>query len=189
MEAVDLICGGFPCQPVSVAGNRLGQDDKRWLWPAFEHAIRQIRPRYALVENVPGLLSANEGRAFGEVLGGLAEIGYDAEWCCIPASAFGAHFRGERVYVIASRSATNCLRREGEWKNPVGTPFSGAEFERLVQHELQVCVPSGKSERVSDGLPNRMDRLKALGNAVVPQVAEYIGGLIVNHDRTHTPTP
>ena len=182
MERVDILCGGFPCQPVSVAGKRKGQDDERWLWPEFYRAICEIRPRYALVENVPGLLSVNDGRAFGDILGDLAEIGYNAEWCCIPSSAFGTHFRGERVFIIASRTTTDCFRRKGKWENPIRTPFSRAEFERLVQYELRVCVPSGKGQRVSDGVPSRVDRLKGLGNSVVPQVGEVIGRMIMDYD-------
>ncbi len=64
LEPVDLICGGFPCQPVSVAGKRKAQDDERWLWPEFSRILRELRPRYALMENVPGLLV----RVFGDVL-------------------------------------------------------------------------------------------------------------------------
>jgi DNA (cytosine-5)-methyltransferase 1 len=87
---VDVVAGGFPCQPVSVAGRGLAQADERWLWPAFADVVRQLRPRYAIMENVPGLL----GRGAGDVLGDLAACGYDAEWDCIPAAAVGApHLR------------------------------------------------------------------------------------------------
>ena len=67
LEPVDLICGGFPCQPVSQAGRRIGTSDERWLWPEFARIIRQIRPRWVVAENVTGLLSANSGRAFAEL--------------------------------------------------------------------------------------------------------------------------
>lgn len=180
LEAVELICGGFPCQPVSVAGKQLGEDDERWLWPQFARIIRMVRPRYVLVENVPGLLV----RGMGDVLGDLAACGYDAEWDCIPARAFGAHFHGQRVYVVASPSPSGCLRREGKWENP-SRAFSGNEFARLVEHELRVCVPASKGKRVSDGVPSRVDRLRALGNAVVPQCAEWIGTMILRADRDH----
>jgi len=76
VEPIDLVCGGFPCQPVSLAGKRRAQDDPRWLWPEFARCLRVLRPRFALLENVPGLLSAG----FGDVLGDLAALGYDAEW-------------------------------------------------------------------------------------------------------------
>src|SRR3990167_1196298 len=68
VEPVDLVCGGFPCQPVSVAGKRKGTADDRWLWPEFVRCVSILRPRYVLIENVPGLLTANDGRAFAEVL-------------------------------------------------------------------------------------------------------------------------
>lgn len=174
VEPIDLVCGGFPCQPVSLAGKRLAQDDERWLWPEFARCLRVLRPRFALMENVPGLLSAG----FGDVLGDLAALGYDAEWQVIPASAFGAHFRGERVYVVAGPAAAGCLRRTGRWTNPVRA-WERDEFTRLVDRELRFCVPAGKGKRVSDGVPSRVDRLRGLGNAVVPQVAEWIGRRIM----------
>ena len=75
LEPVDILCGGFPCQPVSVAGKRSGVDDERWLWDEFYRLICEVRPRWVVAENVPGLLSANAGRAFAGVLRDLAEGG------------------------------------------------------------------------------------------------------------------
>jgi DNA (cytosine-5)-methyltransferase 1 len=183
VERVNLLSGGFPCQPVSQGGLQKGSSDERWMWPDFYNAICEINPDWVLAENVPGLLSIESGQLFGSILRDLAEMGYDAEWGSLPSAAFGTHFRGERVYVIANRSQANCLRRKGEWQNPMGSTFSRAEFERLVQREIQLCVPAGKSQRVSDGISGRVDRLRALGNAVIPQVAEYLGGLIVSSSR------
>src|SRR5437764_3790463 len=80
-ERVDVLAGGFPCQPVSLAGRGLAQLDERWLWPEFARLVRLLRPRYVLVENVPGLLA----RGMGDVLGDLAACGYDAEWDSIGA--------------------------------------------------------------------------------------------------------
>ncbi len=96
-ERVDLICGGFPCQPVSVAGQRRRQADERWLWPEFGRVICALRPRLVLVENVPGLLHGG----VGDVLGDLAASGYDAEWDCLPASALGAPHQRDRVWLVA----------------------------------------------------------------------------------------
>src|SRR5438067_2470692 len=73
-ERVDLICGGFPCQPVSLAGKGLAQEDPRWLWPEFARVVGDLRPQYVVVENVPGLVK----RGLGDVITGLAEMGYDA---------------------------------------------------------------------------------------------------------------
>jgi DNA (cytosine-5)-methyltransferase 1 len=97
VPAVDLLAGGFPCQPVSYAGKGKAQADHRWLWPHFARAIRALRPRLVLVENVPGL----RGRGLDVVLGDLATIGYDAEWHCIPAAALGAPHRRDRVWIVA----------------------------------------------------------------------------------------
>lgn len=113
LEPVDLICGGFPCQPVSCAGRRRAQSDDRWLWPEFIRIVRMVRPRIVLVENTPGIASAGaeqdedgewieaRGLALGEVLGDLASSGYDAEWDCIPAIALGAPFLRYRVFIVA----------------------------------------------------------------------------------------
>ena len=89
---IDVICGGFPCQPVSCAGKRKGSKDERWLWPEFYRIIRVVKPAWVLVENVPGLLSAKDGRGikgglFGGILRDLAEIGYDAEWNIVSAES------------------------------------------------------------------------------------------------------
>jgi len=101
---VDLICGGPPCQPVSHAGRRKGAEDERWLWPEFVRVIRAVRPRWVLVENVPGLLSIDAGRLFGGVLRDLAESGYDADHDCISAAALGAPHIRDRVFIVARRN-------------------------------------------------------------------------------------
>jgi DNA (cytosine-5)-methyltransferase 1 len=98
VEPVDLIAGGFPCQPFSVAGKQRRLEDDRWLWPEFQRAIRELRPRYVLVENVPGLLV---GGGMDLVLGGLAELGYDTTWDSIPAAAVGAPHLRYRVWITA----------------------------------------------------------------------------------------
>lgn len=97
LEQVDLICGGYPCQPFSQAGKRAGEDDPRHLWPEFARLLRVLRPRFVLLENVPGHLSLG----FGRVLGDLAGLGYDAEWTCLRAADFGASHLRKRVFVVA----------------------------------------------------------------------------------------
>lgn len=87
VEPVDLICGGFPCQPFSTGGKRRGMRDPRWLWNEFARAIDTIKPSYVLGENVPGLLTADKGAAFGFILADLAALGYDAQWEVVPAAA------------------------------------------------------------------------------------------------------
>jgi DNA (cytosine-5)-methyltransferase 1 len=102
---VDLVTAGFPCQPVSVAGSRRGTDDERWIWPAVARVVREVRPRFVFLENVPGLLHAGpDGVAPVEhVLGDLAGCGYDARWTLLRASAAGAPHRRARFFLLAWR--------------------------------------------------------------------------------------
>jgi DNA (cytosine-5)-methyltransferase 1 len=98
---VDLICGGFPCQPTSLAGKGLAQADERWLWPEVARIVDVLRPRFILLENPPGLLV--RPKTASDVFGDLAARGYDAEWTCIPAAAMGAPHQRWRVLVVAHR--------------------------------------------------------------------------------------
>jgi DNA (cytosine-5)-methyltransferase 1 len=218
VERVDVICGGYPCQPFSYAGVRRGGNDSRHLWPYFLDAIRHLRPRYALLENVPGHLSLG----FGRVLGDLAESGYDATWDCIPAAAVGAPHRRDRVFVVAHAHghgepgiAFDAFTRQGVMvpdtdsdEHEGGSPALGwptgphllsdpaGLAQREPADEALTLTDSGDARqeprgrgwwavepdvgRVADGVPNRVDRLYGLGNAVVPQVAEHVGRLIMN---------
>jgi len=102
---VDLICGGFPCQDISVAGRGAGIGGERsGLWSEFARLIGEIRPRYAIVENVSALL----GRGLGDVLGDLAALGYDAEWHCIPAAAVGAPHIRDRIWIVGHANRAGC---------------------------------------------------------------------------------
>lgn len=200
VEPVDLVVGGFPCQPVSIAGKRRAQADERWLWPEFARCIRDLRPRYVLVENTPGLLSANRGLAFGEVIGDLAALGYDAEWGSLQAAQVGAPHRRERIFVVAhaerarlqgstgSRIA-NARRTPVESSSDVSNPIGqGLEGDDVRESRRQHADPAGPDwwtiepdvGRVAHGLPRRLAgwrnaSLKGLGNAVVPQVAYVLG--------------
>jgi len=184
----DLLVGGYPCQPFSVAGSRKGERDERHLWPEVLRILRAVRPQYLLVENVTGHLSLG----FKRVLGDLAESGYDAEWDCIPAAAVGAPHRRDRVFVVAWRRTTgrdeqqlgfasgdahvsnaNSKRRE-EQHPPSITSATRHDSRRSATARSYWAVEPNVG-RVADGVPNRVDRLKALGNAVVPQVAQWIG--------------
>lgn len=188
LNPVDLICGGFPCQPVSHAGKGRAQADSRWLWPEFERIVGMVRPRYVLVENVVGLLR----RGMGDVLGGLAALGYDAEWDCIPAAAFGAPHQRYRVWIVAhrqdhpQRSYSNGLGSHRTEVNEHGGPKQGrAElrdeqerfFRPLGPHESkgQHWLAEPSVGRMAPRVPNRVDRIRGIGNSVVPQVAEWIG--------------
>jgi len=97
---IDLITAGYPCQPFSLAGKRKGADDARHIWPHIAEAVRVLRPRWVVLENVYGHLS----KGFGAVLGALAALGYDSRWACLRASDVGAPHRRERVFIIASNA-------------------------------------------------------------------------------------
>lgn len=106
-EPVDIITAGYPCQPFSPAGKRLGENDERHLWPYVAEAIRGIRPRLVVLENVAG----HRSLGFDRVLGDLAEIGYDAQWCSLRASDVGAPHKRERLFVLAADTHRARLER------------------------------------------------------------------------------
>lgn len=175
---VDVITGGFPCQDVSTAGKMAGIDGERsGLWGQIARLGGEIQPRLIIVENVSNLISGGSGAWFARVLRDLAALGFDAIWHCIPASHVGALHQRDRVWIIAYPNA-NSLRLQGVWR-PAERPWSEEQFTRLVQVALQNAIPTRNGGGVSDGLPNRSHRLKALGNAVVPQIPEMIGRAIL----------
>lgn len=258
VEKVEVIAGGFPCQPHSLSGKRKGSADERDLWGECVRCLGELRPRYALFENVPGLFTSERGRFFNRVVSDLAACGYDAEWQVLSASAFGASHIRERVFILAysnwnhsangrqceilqieNRARGNDRRgsnghfrevpiretrqvkkdmahvdgeRQQERRGPVSIQTqqpgaecggenvsnapSGREQSAGTQRDergFQVEVVSSiwhpdywKVEpavgRVADGIPGRVDRLRALGNAIVPQVAEYVGQCVVRHN-------
>jgi DNA (cytosine-5)-methyltransferase 1 len=213
VEPVDVICGGYPCQPFSHAGKRQGTEDPRHLWPWVRTAISELRPRYAILENVRGHLTMGGLQVVGE----LAEIGYDAEWRVVSAAGLGAPHRRERIIIVAypndTRSGTSERRIDTdgskeikEWENVAQFGVSGCSkavantdserWKRRVWAQEVVTKNGGfdlqstsckwgdewiaepNVGRVANGISKRMDKLRGLGNAVVPQVAEYIGRLI-----------
>ncbi len=175
-DAVDLICGGFPCQPVSLSGKRKAQDDERWLWPEFARVLGVLRPRYVVIENVPGLRS----RGMDDVLRDLTKIGYDAEWESIPAAAVGAPHRRDRVWIVAYPSGDGC--ESGNGRRPLQDEFGvGASSLRETQQQSRTGWNGDEwwaiepdVGRVAHGVPSRVDRLRCLGNAIVPQIAYYL---------------
>ena len=142
-ESVDVICGGFPCQPVSVAGSQKGVADERWLWDAFREVVRIIRPRYVLAENVPGLLSAKDamgrrGGLFGGILRDLAGLGYDAEWGVLPAAAFGAPHLRKRVFIVAHAASERSNARGTECEGQQRDVASIGSSEPVAHAEEKV---------------------------------------------------
>jgi DNA (cytosine-5)-methyltransferase 1 len=170
--SADVICGGFPCQDISTAGKGAGiAGERSGLWVEMCRIIGEVRPRYAIVENVAALL----GRGLGRVLGDLAAIGYDAEWHCIPASAVGAPHRRDRIWIVAYlQSAGQPSGPLGSWEIELGRGYSRNRGDARGQWLVEPDVG-----RVAHGVPRRVDRLRALGNAVVPQIPELIGRAIL----------
>jgi DNA (cytosine-5)-methyltransferase 1 len=173
----DVICGGFPCQDVSLAGRGVGITGERsGLWKEMFRLVCDVRPRYVVVENVPGLL----GRGLGTVLGDLASIRYDAEWEVLSACAFGAPHTRERLFLVAyaddirsqGRDRSNVLRKRV--RQPQTKIQGGSRAGWDVLPEPVFC-------RGADGIPSRMERTQCLGNAIVPQVAQYVGECIMQH--------
>lgn len=239
--AVDVICGGFPCQDISHAGKGAGIDGSRsGLWSEYARLIGELRPHYVVVENVSALL----GRGLDRVLGDLAALRYDAEWHCIPACAAGAPHIRDRIWIVAypdgsERGALGGARQRLAWAISLsqwqqGSGGLGPSCEAVadaawdVRSEQEACgtkrqrarprgqsitgadahgaglspsgpqsdgangqhggrVPSSNSwwriepdvGRVAHGVPSRVDRLRSLGNAVVPQIPEIIGRAIM----------
>ena len=183
--AADVITGGFPCQDISAAGLRAGinEETRSGLWSELHRLIGEIRPKYTIVENVTDLLSGpseQRGGWFSRVLGDLASIGFDAEWHCIPASAVGRPFVGNRVWIIAAPQG-----QQGFYEPHIREAIRGTV---LNDHFTWPAGPWDAPEaavcRVDDGVPNRVDRSAALGNAVVPQIPELIGHAILKAETT-----
>lgn len=163
-----ILTAGFPCQPVSVAGKRLGQEDERWLWPEVARVVRVVRPRVVLLENVPGLLA----RGMGDVLGDLAEAGYDAQWSVLRASDWGAPHKRERVFIVAYPNSERC--------GDICEKQKAFQFSNgLLPSDSWPWVCEPPLLGVAHGIPHRVDRLRALGNAVVPQVVAFVARMIL----------
>lgn len=234
---VHVITGGFPCQDISFAGRGAGLEGERsGLWFQFHRLIEEFQPRYAIIENVSALRS----RGLDAVLRGLAEIGYDAEWHCIPASAVGAPHQRDRIWIVAyprfhggadaqadaqrthtdsagSHRAPVYVEGSAEPRNeqvgvagPLGEVLANASGPRRT---AGIPAPGHGEEgfpeisdhlgdrlarwtggdywatepdvgRVADGVSNRVDRLKQLGNAVVPQIPQLLGEAILDWEKS-----
>jgi DNA (cytosine-5)-methyltransferase 1 len=220
---IDIISGGFPCQPFSHAGKRKGTDDSRYLWPAMLETIRILKPSFVVGENVAGLVSMENGKTLDRILSDLANEGYTTEQFIIPACGVGAWHRRDRIWIVAYKSGerlegefgkelqgggdgftdsyknvsihyskNNSLTTNTQWTfpNSFSRGQSGqGQYEQPIntaeaKNRQAVKFESGSSSdqwgtepsmgRVANGIPNRVDRLKGLGNAIVPQVAYQI---------------
>ena len=186
----DVVTGGYPCQPFSVAGSQKAAEDDRHLWPEMLRVITQTRTTWVIAENVYGHVALG----LDKVLFDLEGQGYSARPIIIPACATGRPHRRDRVYIVAYSASngrnesktspgdetTNGYCEEGKDKD--------SDHERLSSLRSELAWGSntfrgGGAEppeiRVDDGLPNRMDRNKCLGNSLIPQIPEMIGRMIL----------
>lgn len=166
-----ILTGGFPCQPFSTAGRRQGTEDDRYLWPAMFESIRLIQPDWIIAENVAGLVTWSEGMVLEQVCSDLESEGYEVQPFIIPACAVNAPHRRDRVWIVANTKSKQTNSAEQRRFYPELTSKDRGEWDQSwLEVATDLC-------RVDDGLPRRLDRnprLKALGNAIVPQVAEEI---------------
>jgi len=182
VEPVDVLIGGFPCQSISLAGKMEGleNENKSGLWWEMWRIISDLRPRVIIMENVANII-----RLGGvDVIGSLTQIGYDCEWTVISARQFGAPHLRERWFCIAYSNETR-FQRQSQYSHQLETPFinergdsdghgsdNGRGYWKTTPYPSPFC-------RVDDGLPNRVARLKALGNAIVPQCSQWVGDQIL----------
>jgi DNA (cytosine-5)-methyltransferase 1 len=164
---VDIITGGFPCQPFSVAGKKLGEYDERNMWPETIRAIRTIRPKYAFLENVPGLIVSGY---FGTVLSDLHEMGYNVRWCVLSASDVGLCHKRERLWIFASDTMQGRLQGKTQFgglcsSSSIESPIQGYP---LVHPEWSNLLTSDKELRANDGVECWKHRISAIGNGQVP---------------------
>lgn len=203
--AIDVLSGGFPCQPYSTAGKRLGKEDGRHLWPENFRAVHEIKPSWVVGENVRGLVNWSGGLVFDEVQSDLEAEGYEVVPFLLPACAVNAPHRRDRIFFIAHSSSHGQQRhkelpgvdgkgfRKGmaegygteplsrRWASP--DSYIGGLEGRKSKKEGEYAAYRNAWDKFptqspvcggNDGVPDRVDRIKALGNAVVPQVAYQI---------------
>ena len=228
LRTVDIISGGFPCQPFSVAGERRGAEDDRYLWPEMCRVIRELQPAWVLGENVPGIVNM----ALDTVLADLEDLGYATQPFIIPACGVDAPHRRYRVAILAHSEGLGCghgndgenaretdrevntssdsglLRGErsdsdaesirsqsGAAESLLLTRERERERRRIPSATLRTCGSHAAWEnwplepdvgRVADGIPNRVDRIRCLGNAVVPQQFYPFFQLIADIERGET---
>ena len=206
--SVDIISGGFPCQPFSTAGKRQGEADDRYLWPEMLRVIREVKPTFVVGENVAGLVSMDNGKTLEGILSDLENEEYQTESFIIPACGVGAWHRRDRIWIVAysnnMRSSTGHREIQGEdgevqqrdndakSSNSSNVPDTNNQGLQGGQKSGNTCrsgeernkQPKRYGEsfggeywqseppvgRVAHGIPNRVDRLKGLGNAIVPQI-------------------
>jgi len=173
---VDVVTAGFPCQPFSVAGKQRAAGDSRNMWPETIRVIRQVRPRFAFLENVPGLLAGFHGY-FGTALGDLAESGFHVPWDCLGTADVGGNTRRTRLWLVA-------VADEEYGKTWVGSQRDGQGWAAVLSGNYQTGLKrrihaARRTARGLNGVAHRVDRLRATGNGQVPTVAAAAWSLLM----------
>jgi len=200
LEPVNIICGGFPCQPFSAAGKRLGTADDRDLWPEMYRVIQEIEPSWVVAENVYPLTSIQQGLVFERMLSDLEDEGYEVGSFGIPACAVDAKHIRMRIWIMAYSNNKRQSQPEGDehkkrrWVVNSNKAMAYASSARLEGHRngtsrteqeytaissTRRWEPEPELGRVAHGIPHRMDRIKSLGNAVVPQLIQITARIIM----------
>ena len=188
---LDIISGGFPCQPFSHAGRKRGKEDDRYLWDEMFRVVQESKPEWVIAENVYGLISMQGGMVLEKVLTDLESEGFEVQTFIIPACSKNAPHRRDRAWIIAN-SESNRNRREQERKRSEGherdksrrqgmgnKSNNGAQTLAPASWERDWLEVASELCGTDDGLSKRVDRIKALGNAIVPQVAyEFFTSII-----------
>ncbi len=181
LERVDVICGGFPCQDISFAGDGAGLDGERsGLWREIKRLVGELRPQFVIVENVAALTQ----RGIGTVLGDLAGLGLNAEWSDLFACEMGTTHARRRLFVVAYADREHGRERLRDSVARAFRPlqavhgFEGARAGHLARLADPSALYGG-----ADGVPDRMDRNRGIGNAVCPDCAEWIGRRVMEAHR------
>ncbi len=179
----DVVTAGFPCTPFSCAGRRQAQDDPNNMWPATRDTLRIVRPPYALLENVPGILASTHGY-FGTILRDLAALGYDARWCVLGADNVGAPHSRKRLWIVANSkkhtSAGMLTKPQNDRVVGYGTAISrewnnarkvfGSDYLSFISPDTATRKAKSGLCLMVDGISNYVGKSKALGNGQVPTV-------------------
>jgi DNA (cytosine-5)-methyltransferase 1 len=196
LQTADIVSGGFPCQPFSIAGKRKGTEDNRYLWDEMYRVIQFIKPKWVIAENVYGLLNIEGGLVFEQICTDLESENYEVQTFIIPAAAVNAPHKRDRVWIIANtgyldgkrKAQKNNSQEKNTKKNAIKperpircndvwiTPDTGKSNwdKEWFEVAAELCgIPNGLPDRLHKNI-NRVDRMKALGNAIVPQVAYQI---------------
>lgn len=178
-DKANLLTGGFPCQPFSVAGNKKGIKDDRYLWNEMFRVVRECNPNWVIAENVSGIMEME----LDNIVNDLEREGYAVQSFIIPACAANAPHRRDRLWIVANAVRKRCDNGIYYWEARHIQKNKEWDMETLHKEWLQLIPESWKTmqardylllnantSRINDGLSERLDRIKSLGNAIVPQV-------------------